>query len=395
MHPKSQVFAADLLEALDALPPEYHHAAAQTAGFRFDPPNDDHTEDGRMLEITLPAGQTQDAAESSKSSGQVFWRVESIHQADEPAAAPEVPTWLQQPDDFNPARFVSPLRKPNERRADDWVPLVSEERFASFLGAHLKPWIGGGEPDMPKVVSRLAAARSLHPWPAVERRRWPGVVHVVIDLSSALTPFRADLLHLLRLIRRQLGPSRVRVVCTETGEPGRWCEGAGLVEDVPRDGGAVVVLGDAGIYRQGAELDRRWVSFARSLGQAGGRPLLLAPVPPGRVPAAVREAFEVVLLDQGQPLRQMLRPVGHEAADPLADEARRQRGTDLLRAALFGNSHVRWPLVRQLRRVLQRAGEPVDIGTEAALWQVEGVCVTSTACALAADHVELGPVNAN
>jgi formylglycine-generating enzyme required for sulfatase activity len=45
--------------------------------------------------------------------------------------------------------------------------------------------------------------------------------------------------------------------------------------------------------------------------------------------------------------------------------------------------------VRQLRRVLQRAGEPVDIGTEAMLWQVEGVCVTSTACALAADHVEM------
>lgn len=396
MHPKSQVFAADLLEALDALPPEFHHAAAQAAGFRFDPPRDDHAEDGRTLEITLPAGKAKDDAEASaqpgasQSSGQVCWRVESMHQEDEPATEPEVPLWLQKPDDFNPARFVSPPRRPNERRADDWVPLVSEERFASFLGAHLKPWIGGGgEPDMPKVVSRLAAARPLHPWPAVERRRWPGVVHVVIDLSSALTPFRADLLHLLRLIQRQLGPSRVRVVCTETGEPGRWCEGPGLVGDVPRDGGAVVVLGDAGIYRQGAELDRRWVSFARSLGLAGGRPLLLAPVPPGQVPAAVREAFEVVLLDQGQPLRQMLRPVGHEAADPLADEARRQRGTDLLRAALFGNSHVRWPLVRQLRRVLQRAGEPVDIGTEAMLWQDNGVCVTSTACALAADHVEM------
>jgi formylglycine-generating enzyme required for sulfatase activity len=395
MHPKSQVFAADLLEALDALPPEFHHAAAQAAGFRFDPPRDDHAEDGRTLEITLPAGKAKDDAEASaqpgasQSSGQVFWRVESMHQEDEPATAPEVPAWLQQSDDFNPARFVSPPRRPNERRADDWVPLVSEERFASFLGAHLKPWIGGGEPDMPKVVSRLAAARPLHPWPAVERRRWPGLVHVVIDLSSALTPFRADLLHLLRLIQRQLGPSRVRVVCTETGEPGRWCEGQGLVGDVPRDGGAVVVLGDAGIYRRGAELDRRWVSFARSLGLAGGRPLLLAPVPPGQVPAAVREAFEVVLLDQGQPLRQMLRPVGREAADPLAVEARRQRGTDLLRAALFGNSHVRWPLVRQLRRVLQRAGEPVDIGTEAMLWQDDGVCVTSTACALAADHVEM------
>ncbi len=209
MHPQSQVFAADLLEALDALPSEYHHAAAQAAGFRFDPPDDDHAEDGRTLEITLPAGKAKDdaetaaQAEASKSSGQVFWRVESMHQEDEPATAPEVPAWLQQPDDFNPARFVSPPRRPNERRADDGVPLVSEECFASFLGAHLKPWIGGGEPDMPKVVSRLAAARPLHPWPAVERRRWPGVVHVVIDLSSALTPFRADLLHLLRLIRRQ------------------------------------------------------------------------------------------------------------------------------------------------------------------------------------------------
>ena len=392
MSSRSQVFAADLLKALQALEPVRHEAVARAVGFV----RDEVPVEIDALQMTLKVGGkpaarvTGRSTQSTKVTGperkQTFWRVVSDH-TEPQAASSSVPDWLQQPADPDPARFVSAAARLGHASAELDAPLISAERFAAFVSTYLKPRSDTAEPDLTRLVHRLAAGQALHPWPRQQRRRWPGQISVVIDFSAALTPFHTDQMHLLALLERHLDP-RLRLVVTRTGEPGRWCSASHLADAVPLDGSPVLVMGDAGALRQSAGLHEHWADWAARLGRVGTRPMLLAPVPARQMPDRLCDAFDVVLLDQGAPLRLTTRGVamGLDSTE-LAERAK--RGLALLRAALFGNSHVRWTLLRRLRLCLQQAGEPVDIGTEAQVWQDSGVCVTSTACALAPEQVEV------
>ena len=187
-----------------------------------------------------------------------------------------------------------------------------------------------------------------------------------------LTPFRDDLLALLSQLRRLLD-RRIEVLVTRNGEPDEWHQASGLSHGLRFDGGPVVVLGDAGSYRTESGLPRRWVALARQLGAVGVRPLLLAPMPLRLLPDELREVFDVALLGEGCGLSLL----GVHLSNSDRQSEGLQRGLDHLRASLFGNSHVSWRLVRQLRLALQDSADhdlALDIGTEAELWQ-DGGCL--------------------
>jgi hypothetical protein len=91
---------------------------------------------------------------------------------------------------------------------------------------------------------------------------------------------------------------------------------------------------------------------ARQLGAVGVRPLLLAPVPVRLLPDSLRDAFDVALLGEGTGLSLL---GGDPARRGRPGPCPQPEGLEQLRAALFGNSHVSWRLVRQLRLALQAA----------------------------------------
>ena len=390
---KPRVFAADILRVLDALPDSEQAAACRAAGF-------DPVETAARLPVSderdllpRPPGGVEEPPPSKPRSdtatgfGPIFWRVAQDLPIPPASRQQQPPAWLtNEAASFETKRYVS--SKPSGERLPT-VPLVSVERFTSFVSAYLRPYLAGQAPDLPRAVERIASGRSVHPLPRLVRRKWPACVQVVLDLSGVLTPFRVDLLSLLDQLCRLLD-GRIEVLMTRSGEPDEWLQASGLTGRLRFDGSPVVVLGDAGSYRPGSGLQRRWAALARQFGTVGVRPLLLAPVPLRLMPDELREVFDVALLGEGRGLSLL----GGYATDGHQGEQARvrcQRGLDHLRAALFGNSYVSWRLVRQLRLALQDSPGnefAVDIGTEVELWQDGGVCSVATGCALAADAVE-------
>lgn len=391
---KPRIFAADVLRILDALPDSEQPSACRAAGF-VPIEKTEQTTRSDYLDTSSNRSDGDREASSQKSLsenqatgfGPIFWRVTQDLPLPPAPRQQQPPAWLtSEPASFDTKRYVS--SRPGAERLPA-VPLVSAERFASFMSTHLRPYQAGQAPDLPRAVDRIARGRSVQPLPRLTRRKWPGCVQVVLDWSGALTPFREDLLSLLDQLRRLLD-RRIEVLVTKSGEPDEWLQASGPAGSLRLDGSLVVVLGDAGSYRPGSGLQRRWATLARQLGAVGVRPLLLAPVPLRLLPDELREVFDVALLGEGRGLS-LLR--GHAAEAHLGEKAqvRCQRGLDHLSAALFGNSHVSWRLVRQLRLALQDlpdADFAVDIGTEAELWLDGGVCAVATGCALAVDAVE-------
>lgn len=390
---KPRVFAADILRILDALPESEQIAACRAAGFEpietaaETPPSNKLDPQQRPPDGGGDAPQPKLPPDTATGFGPIFWRVAQDLLIPAAPRQQQPPAWLtSEPASFDTTRYVS--SRPGAERLPA-VPLVSAERFASFVSAYLRPYQAGQAPDLPRAVDRIASGRSVQPLPRLARRKWPGCVQVVLDWSGVLTPFRDDLLSLLNQLRRLLD-RRIEVLVTKRGETGEWLQSSGLAASLRFDGSPVVVLGDAGSYRPGSGLQRRWVALARQLGAVGVRPLLLAPVPLRLLPDELREVFDVALLGEGRGLSLL---GGHATDDHQGEQARGryQRGLDHLRAALFGNSHVSWRLVRQLRLALQDSPDDdlaVDIGTEAELWQDGDVCAVATGCALAVGAVE-------
>ena len=293
---KPRVFAADILRILDALPESEQIAACRAAGF----------EPLEAAGTTPPAGKTdpppqppgggenlpppERPLEATTGFGPIFWRVAQDIPLPSAPRQQQPPAWLtSEPASFDTKRYVS--SRPGAERLPA-VPLVSAERFASFVSAYLRPYQAGQAPDLPRAVDRIARGRSVQPLPRLTRRKWPGCVQVVLDWSGVLTPFREDLLSLLDQLRRLLD-RRIEVLVTKHGAPDEWLQASGLAGSLRFDGSPVVVLGDAGSYRPGAGLQRRWATLARQLGAVGVRPLLLAPVPLRLLPDELREVFDV------------------------------------------------------------------------------------------------------
>lgn len=390
---KPRVFAADILRILDALPESEQIAACRAAGFEPIETAAEAPAPNKLAPQQRPPDGGGDAPkpklppDTATGFGPIFWRVAQDLPIPAAPRQQQPPAWLtSEPASFDSKRYVSST--PGAERLPA-VPLVSAERFASFVSAYLRPYQAGQAPDLPRAIDRIASGRSVQPLPRLARRKWPGCVQVVLDWSDVLTPFRDDLLSLLNQLRRLLD-RRIEVLVTKSGDTDEWLQASGLAASLRFDGSPVVVLGDAGSYRPGSGLQRRWTALARQLGAVGVRPLLLAPVPLRLLPDELREVFDVALLGEGRGLSLL---GGHATDGHHGEQARGryQRGLDHLRAALFGNSHVSWRLVRQLRQALQDSpddGLAVDIGTEAELWQDGDVCAVATGCALAVGAVE-------
>ena len=410
---------AELLRVLAQLDPSEHEAAALAFGRRrpapwqatpptvdaLRPPRLPDSEAGPSPPPAPPPAPPPIAPDDAEQP--VFWRIES-HLPDETAQT-DTPAWLRDEPSPDPAMFVrDPAAPPFEV-----APLVPPARLAAFLRRHLAREQPCTQPDLPRIVRRIAQRRAVVRWPAMRRPRWPARVNLVLDTGWDLLPLRHDLLPLLAQMQRLLGP-RARVYAAD-GDPADTRDAAGKPATLPADGASMVVLGDAALNGTDAAARRRWLDAARRQQRTGPRPLLLGALPARRLDAATAEAFDVALLDDGPRLRLATRSRaaarsdegrasgasrgGGEGGDgrpralasapsPAAGAADAGgavpigEGARELRAALYGNSYVTPALLRALRRELRHAGLPADLGSEVEVWHDAAVASGAAGCAL-------------
>ncbi len=336
-----------------------------------------------------------------------FWRIAAVeHQTPDPDGR-RVPRWLAtaKPWDALPqARRDQVIPRP--------PPLSPAPRQARFLRqalAHRRP---GRALDLERLCTCLANCRLPERLPRQRRPRWPGRVHLVLDLSPALRPFHAELWAWAERLEQALGERVLRLVTPSgspldirrpgSADPGR--------RPVPlADGTPLVILGDAGLYTPDSPRQRHWLVLADHCRRAGRRPLLLAPLPPRRLTPAAGSQFACALLERGAPLRiaRPLRPsaaVGRISAahPPSSTEDTRDQAAALapattgpspadpatlsLLGALAPGARTEPALLRRLRLLL--AGQGADIGTEHAVWSHPDVVTDELACALRPDRRE-------
>lgn len=366
---------ADLLQVLDALPEGRWNEAADALGFQ---PREDRHPQPPQLPLPVPPGerppepapppaqpepaQVQSAAEQR----QVFWRVAS--DLPDPEAITEAPAWFTRTDlpDASVFQSAPDVAAPSRR------PLARPAQLAAFFRRHLAFERPSAEPDLRRLLRHIVRQQPLRRWPLRLRRRWPARVHLVYDRSPALQPLHDDLAPIARQLHRLLGP-RLNLLLAE-GSPGSLRDSGERPARLPTDGASVVLLGDAGLLSAGSDAAQTWSHWSARRESTGRRPLILAPLPRARVDALLSRHADVCPLDAPGSLRlSTVRPFG---PTPVGQNCA------LLRAALFGNSFVTPVLLRDLRLTLQRAGHPLDVATEAALWRDPAVGASSVACTL-------------
>lgn len=207
-----------------------------------------------------------------------FWRMLAVQ--DHSPAPSEAQGWLTslQP---STADFVSDLRVPLPASK----PLVSPARAAVALRRILAARSPGRRVDIARAVNLIATAGTFRRLPMQALSRWPATLQVLVDNSERLRPLTRDyapwLSAMQKTLRSRMRLRQVRGLPVETDAAGR-----------PRlpvvlDGSTVLVLGDVGLYGDaGAAL--YWSALSRRVRDAGGRTLVLAPMPASMHPVTAQ-----------------------------------------------------------------------------------------------------------
>ena len=158
---KPRVFAADILRILDALPDSEQAAACRAAGFEPVEASGKTPAADKLAPLPLDPDEDEKAPQPESSPdiatgfGPIFWRVAQDLPIPAAPRQEQPPDWLtREPASFDKDRYVS--SRPGAERLPA-VPLVSTERFASFVSAYLRPYQAGQAPDLPRAVDRIAS----------------------------------------------------------------------------------------------------------------------------------------------------------------------------------------------------------------------------------------------
>ncbi|WP_254045151.1 formylglycine-generating enzyme family protein [Thiohalocapsa sp. ML1] len=349
-----------------------------------------------------------------------FWRIAAVERRPPDPSARRVPGWLADATPWDALPQADRGQPPPRPAA-----LAPAPRQARFLRQVLARPRAGRALDLERLCDCLARCRLPERLPRRRRPRWPGLVHLVLDLSPALRPFQHDLWAWAERLEAALGRRLLRLA-THGGSPldlERLGADAGPRRPLAiADGTPLIILGDAGLYDPHGSRHRHWLALAERSARAGMRPLLLAPVPPRLLTPAVSRRFACALLERGAPLR-LARPrrpspdpeperprappplrtldpsspitpdAAADAEPPATDPA-----TAALLAALAPGARTEPALLRRLRLLLAGQGSDLgpdldsdlapypDIGSEHAAWNHPDLVADELACALRPDR---------
>lgn len=245
-------------------------------------------------------------------------------------------------------------------------PLIPWARLWPFLHNTLSNLCSGWQPDMEKVVKRVAHGEFLRRIPVKTRKTWASAARVLIDINAGTFALRYDFIHLRDKLLRLRGEYGLHIRYLED-EPGGnvyyWENQREVVEpwtaptDMP-----LLIISDLGALTQSRRKLYAWLVFGRELASKGCRPVVLMPVPVRMIDPRLLQYFDCVSWDRGSRLKPLLnaRP---DKAETEAHQAKVRQLLNRLAPALRVNS----TLLRATRYLL--TSESFDVGHEAAVWQ--------------------------
>ena len=199
------------------------------------------------------------------------------------------PTWLE--DDSQP---LPPDRGGNSRTPRP-EQLVSMKQLWPMLINDLCHGYVTHQPDVEKIIKRLALGHSLSVKLRKKRTRWAEAIHIIIDTSSHLFPFRADFMHLVEKMNNRIGSRRLKIL-RFTGFPGGPWQGWYLddspgsdVYTPPAGCGRVLILGDLGVLKKEGQPDKDWLTFIENLYCRDLRVFVFSPAAMQSYPAELRK----------------------------------------------------------------------------------------------------------
>jgi hypothetical protein len=257
----------------------------------------------------------------------------------------------------------------SQRRLIDYEDLVPQARLLPALRRQLGA-TRGGPLDLERIAEGLAAGRIPRRLPRRILRRWHPDLVVVLDFSSRLWPYRADMHRLAERLLRQCGRGGVSLRIFNHGPFGRWTDWLEhqnpKAEDEPPEqdwkmpppGVPVLIASDLGLLlARDSPLAEAWVGFVKALKHAQARPMALAPVGAQQLDGALAEALPVLRWSPDAPAHPA-RGHGEAQAEP--------NGLHDLLAMVAAARRVDPPLLRAMRKLSPVS--PLDAGLEGAVW---------------------------
>lgn len=257
----------------------------------------------------------------------------------------------------------------SQRRLIDYEDLVPQARLLPALRRRLGA-TRGGLLDLERIVERLAAGRIPRRLPRRSLRRWNPDLVVVLDFSSRLWPYRADMHCLAERLLRQCGRGGVSLRIFNRGPFASWTDWLEHqnpnAEDEPPEkdwkmplpGTPVLIASDLGLLLgRGSPLAKAWVGFIKALKRAQTRPMALAPVGAQQLDGALTEVLPVLRWSPDAP--------AHPARGHGEAQAEPEGLADLL-AMVAAARRVDPPLLRAMRKLIPVS--PLDAGLEGAVW---------------------------
>ncbi|MEO0380868.1 MAG: hypothetical protein AAF252_11410, partial [Pseudomonadota bacterium] len=192
------------------------------------------------------------------------------------------PGWL---DITTPLSLTPPLAQ-----TPSALSLIPHKRMRSVLGGTLKTPRQGRAVDVPALIQSFAKARPLRELPRLPDWQMAQTVHVIVDRSSAMTPFLSDITSLRHALARLTGAERLSTEVT-SGWPSPE-------RPAPHPNAVLLILSGFGLLpRNSLEAcagPRDWAAFGASMQRRGWKVMGMTPAPPDRWPDSLRCALPLV-----------------------------------------------------------------------------------------------------
>jgi len=373
---------------------ELAEAMARLCGFGWKPP-EPVVEERRM---PGPKGETAPpppVAPPPPPPGEPvkFWCLADV----EELSPAEARRRVQRPVELEQARLLERKDLTWSGSAPAGPPLIPWRRLWPFLKGVLGRRTPGRDPDIPRTLKRIAAARPMARLPRRLRRGWHPEVHVWLDRRPGMAPFWSDMDGLLGLLRRMRGTAGLQVSMLEPDGDGegsgtgfnahafpvtwaslerereraeRWRRdqdagkagpGSPFGLRLPDSSSVVFVLGDLGQY-EGDESRAPWLRLGRLLRRREIVPRALCPCPRTRWDAAMARVWEAVEWDRSSRMPSDGCGQLPTRREPDEERAWREQATGRLLGLTAPAINVEWGLLRELRGLLP--SDVADVGTE-------------------------------
>jgi len=258
---------ADLLRVLVSECNETTSFITRSLGFEW---IQEQKQESKLISQTLSSNTQASIASKALLEGlqklpdMPFWRVEAfkfdelIEQADSPKLAKHQSRWVltdeQTPPELSPSRNV--------------IPSLRRELAVSAMAEHI---------DLGRTLKSLSRAEILVSLPRQQRRSWGREVQVIVDRSTAMTPYWQDQVNVCAALERFFPHDSIQYADYRQAYQEPIINGdKDSTYTLPGPGSLVIVLGDLGLLSTAFER-AKWRQLGRRLQQNRCRGLALVP----------------------------------------------------------------------------------------------------------------------